>query len=1066
MRRSSVLIATMFLCLMAKAPADTPKGDYEQQASTAIAAHDYPAAIDALEHAIEVDPTKDAGFQRLDEVCRATHSFQPALLFLRKQLKDHPSNTPLSLITGTAVVESSWADDLATNDHVREAIPHVWNAYHLLNGRLPVGSAYTMHQLSGFYNRIGDYRQAIACGMSCRKIGTQISNPQYIGYGCADVAYVYSTTSVYRAGIGWAEQAALAFAQAKDKSHEVALIQLEASLCQNCGDAENELRCLNRAFKIAQTADGLTVYRAALSLADCYSNRHEYSRAVPIYQAVISSAHDDKRWDMHSRGLIGLASAYVVEERVDEAVPLLREALSDDEKWTVDRVTLLDDRTALARALIQLGQTGEALKMLEADLHDATETKDGPAIYETLEMIGGVYEKLGDYNKAIQYERRAIDTQPSSSITQIYDAGALASLYNMAGDFKSAAKWDRSAIDASRRFGDAHGAFVCSSDLAMMQADDGKIEDAINTINQPILEFPNTKIDYVPRVYGLLMTLEGKQGRLALATILGKQAILAWQTQREYLGPLGKDTQDRAFVHAVGTYRTLIGYLLKQNRVDEALQVYNLMKRKEFQEFTNSKAESAWPIPLNTQEKAVFARRQKLILDCAAKEKADRDLRERKREADLGVAPFNSNDRKALKAADTAVILAKSAFAKFMTDVEKNFGARLTPTPKRHLDRQTSIEGGTVVLYTLVTDGAVYVIALDKGAYTWTSTKISHVNLAKKISAFREAIQDPTIDISRPATDLYNLLVKPIEPFLQQRHATRLLWSLDGALRYCPMAALYDGKRYLIERYACEEFTVDKPASKPNVNAVDNQALGLGVTKPHAGFEALPNVAEELSGLIHSQGSTGGLIDGMTMLDDNFTRDSMVAALKSGKYRTVHIASHFQFETGDDTKSFLLLGDGGHFSLADMKSMPHLFSHVDMLTLSACQTAVGSTRADGREIDGCAVIAQHDGANTVVASLWPIADASTPLLMHSFYQLRRDHPALSKSEALREAQLSLLRGTATTTSTPIAHTRGGSTDTPSAEDDVADLPDFHGDQTKPFAHPYYWAPFVLIGKWQ
>jgi CHAT domain-containing protein len=172
----------------------------------------------------------------------------------------------------------------------------------------------------------------------------------------------------------------------------------------------------------------------------------------------------------------------------------------------------------------------------------------------------------------------------------------------------------------------------------------------------------------------------------------------------------------------------------------------------------------------------------------------------------------------------------------------------------------------------------------------------------------------------------------------------------------------------------------------------------------------------------------------------------MTTALQEG-HPVVHIASHFHFHPGNNTASFLLLGDGTHLSLAELHKKPALFHGVDLLTLSACNTAMGDLGATGQEIDGFARQAQQQGAKAVVASLWPVADASTKDLMQTLYRLRASQPGLPKVEALRQAQLAL------------PQTQGVCHDGP--------VPlRFRTSARAPYAHPFYWAPFILIGNWK
>jgi CHAT domain-containing protein len=132
---------------------------------------------------------------------------------------------------------------------------------------------------------------------------------------------------------------------------------------------------------------------------------------------------------------------------------------------------------------------------------------------------------------------------------------------------------------------------------------------------------------------------------------------------------------------------------------------------------------------------------------------------------------------------------------------------------------------------------------------------------------------------------------------------------------------------------------------------------------------------------------------------------------------------------GDDAHSFLLLGDGTAMTVAEMEQRPSLFHGVDMLTLSACNTAVGG---EGSEIDGLAGVARTQGAGAVMATLWSVTDPSTQQLMQSFYAARKSRGE-TNSAALRNAQLTLLHG---------GDTAGGQS----------------------YAHPYFWAPFILMGE--
>jgi CHAT domain-containing protein len=143
--------------------------------------------------------------------------------------------------------------------------------------------------------------------------------------------------------------------------------------------------------------------------------------------------------------------------------------------------------------------------------------------------------------------------------------------------------------------------------------------------------------------------------------------------------------------------------------------------------------------------------------------------------------------------------------------------------------------------------------------------------------------------------------------------------------------------------------------------------------------------------------------------------------------------------------------------LADLRDDQRMdFKGIELLTLSGCQTAEGSKDSDGREIDGLGITAQRKGAKAVMATLWPVEDASTGLLMATFYRLWVTTPGITKAEALQQAQLALSHGITDTTGPSRSSAEVVSPASASKKQGPASQ----------YANPYYWAPFILIGNWK
>jgi CHAT domain-containing protein len=322
---------------------------------------------------------------------------------------------------------------------------------------------------------------------------------------------------------------------------------------------------------------------------------------------------------------------------------------------------------------------------------------------------------------------------------------------------------------------------------------------------------------------------------------------------------------------------------------------------------------------------------------------------------------------------------------------------------------------------------------------------------------------------------LYTLLVSPLEDQLKtlesapgaDGRAPVLLWSLDGALRYLPMAALYDGSQYLMERFNNVLFTPESyghMAASALGGRTESSALAMGLSRSFGGLPALPGVIPELNAVVQDPASpeSHGPMRGRLLPNELFTLAALKTELGAGKsYPVVHIASHFVVETGSGAEPYLMLGGGdtgdgkGYaWSLTEMENSAIAFHGTRLLTLSACSTAKDYTSRNGLEMDSLGMVAQQKEAEAVLATLWDVNDASTSQLMSGFYARWLQHPAEGKAEALRQAQMALLRSQAGTPGT--TRHRG-----------IEAEPD--GSQVAPekgYSHPYYWAPFVLIGNYQ
>jgi len=331
----------------------------------------------------------------------------------------------------------------------------------------------------------------------------------------------------------------------------------------------------------------------------------------------------------------------------------------------------------------------------------------------------------------------------------------------------------------------------------------------------------------------------------------------------------------------------------------------------------------------------------------------------------------------------------------------------------------------------ILSDRTAILVSLPKGEkrLEWINTD------RKKINNFRKGLEDrgaPTYD-PELAQELYQKIIAPFADDLKSAEIKTLVFIQDGILRSIPMAALHDGKKFLVESYAIATTPSLELTNARTLNRNKLRVLALGLNKTSTvddkTFRALDNVEDELDAVKDQFPGSKKL------LNENFTKERFKEELEQTVYPILHIATHGQFSSiqGD---TFLVTGDSDNpkLTLEDLENTIRSVSSKpnsgELLALTACETAVG----DDRAALGLAGIAVRAGVSSALASLWSIDDASTPELVREFYT-HLSKPGVSKAQALQAAQRKLIDA--------------------KKKDEI----------NNSYVHPYYWAPFILIGNW-
>ncbi|MGK7888955.1 MAG: CHAT domain-containing protein [Leptolyngbyaceae cyanobacterium] len=306
--------------------------------------------------------------------------------------------------------------------------------------------------------------------------------------------------------------------------------------------------------------------------------------------------------------------------------------------------------------------------------------------------------------------------------------------------------------------------------------------------------------------------------------------------------------------------------------------------------------------------------------------------------------------------------------------------------------------------------------------------EIDATNLETRLNSLRRELARPYrsgtgLQVSQ---NLYDWLIRPIQPLLAETQAMTLVFVLDGKFRNVPMATLHNGETYLIQDYALALMPGLQLIEPQPLSATSLDVLTFGLSQmrqefpPHAGFVDLMNVEAEVNE-IQTQ------LPSRLFLNQDFTQAAMAKQVEAIAAPIVHLATHGQFSS-DPADTFVLAWDR-RIDINDLSAILQSrngeANPIELLVLSACKTAEG----DDRAALGLAGIAVRSGARSTLASLWTVDDQATAEMMSLFYQeLAQAEAPIAKAEALRRAQVKLL-------------------------------------ETESYKAPRYWAPFILVGNW-
>ncbi|MEM8502965.1 MAG: tetratricopeptide repeat protein [Cyanobacteria bacterium P01_D01_bin.1] len=882
-------------------------------------------------------------------------------------------------------------------------------AIHLLQGKFP--------EALGYFNR------ALAIA---QELGDRIGEANILG----DIGEVYLYLSDYPQARRYQEKSLeLARELGSEQLEAEALTYLGTALASE-GDYGAALDSLEQSLAILeQVGSQFTKAEALLAISNVHLVAGDYSRALGYREQMLEFAYDTG---------IDLAKAIALGE--------------------------------MGQFYSRLGSYDQALDYFEQSLSIMRSTGTQLAESELLAEAGGIYEKTGRYEKAASSYQQSLVISRKIGSTELEAVAlhGLGSIEHKLGQYDQAFVYQTESLELMRSIGNRTGEGRGLISLGGLARDRQQTAAALEYTQQGLAiaketgDRPNSAL-----ALSTIGDIFAQQNQPELAIVFLKQAINQYELVRTDNRLLDDELQSTYTDTVANTYRTLADLLLQQNRILEAQRVLDLLKVQEIQDYLSTvrgNATTASGIDFYQPEQLILEQYNNLQSSAIDIGRQLAQLNEK--ELTSSLTAEEDAQRAELYSLEKSI---RQQFVDFAQSPEiETFLSQIANTEDTlSLDSLDSLRDNletinAALIYPLILDDRIELVITtpDSPPLRRTVENVSRSELNAAILTFRSALQDPSSDAKTPAYQLYRWLIEPLEADLANAGIDTILYAPDGPLRYVPLAALYDAPsssqqnegQWLAERFQVNNITATsiqeldtQPFTEPRVLAgafADTQlSYSVPVGEQTATFSGLPFAGVEVAALADTLPNTS------TYTDESFSLKAIEPRLNN--FNIVHFATHAALVPDDAGDSFILFGNGDRPTLRDIKSWS--LRDVDLVVLSACETGLGGFDNNGEQILGLGYQFQAAGARAVISSLWQVDDGGTQILMNAFYLALQN--GYSKTEALQRAQQAVIEGDLS----PTGDSRGASLyviDTGTGEPiDVKGSID----------HPYYWAPFILIG---
>ena len=808
------------------------------------------------------------------------------------------------------------------------------------------------------------------------------------------------------------------------------------------GDGINAVKYLEPGLNLARETQNKPAELLALTgLGNSSNFLGQYEKAIEYSQKGLTMARAEKDQSLELSALGSLGNAHLALGNYDKATEIYEQSLTNARKLKnplLEGLTL----TNLGAISTALGDYPKAIEYQKRGLEIIRKLKNRRAENDVLYSLGHTYYAAGNYVESMNCYQQALDI--AREFKNKYNEGialtGMGASYFGLKNYTKGIEYQEQALIVSRTSKNPGTEASALVNLGQNYQGSGNYTKALYYYEQALAVAHEIGYPEGERLaFGKIASVLQDQKKPDLAIAYYRQSIKVSESMRQSTRTLPTNLQVSYSQAISETYRDLASLLISQGRNGEAQQVLELLKVQDLNEFAvatrstipridNGASTSAPAIQVEINTLMAFGK----TLDdcrrssCSSLSSLESQYQERRLSAEQTINQIEA------KAKNNPSIAGRTS--DFTQSADK-----LANRPN------------TAVVYPVVNTDGVQLLWMTQGKVNGSATcPLPKAKLNDHINTFRNLISNRDSDLNVLKSEgkiLYDCLVGPLDAAFKANKITNIIFIPDLTTSYIPLAALYDGTNYLVDRY-----TVSNALSASLTDTTDRlpanaSILGLGLTDKYPGYDALPNVQLELDSIVKTNATTTGIFPGTTFLNTQFTLNTLNGNNQKNlrDRKIVHIATHGVFLPADPKASYLLLGNGDRFPIYQIQDLDAL-RNTHLVVLSACETGVGGKNNNGTEISGISSYFLNDRAKSVLASLWKVDDASTSLLMQNFYQ--NLSAGMSKPEALRQAQLNLLTQKITAKT---------------ATDRGVRLYRPPGATAQNFAHPYFWAPFTLTG---